>query len=74
MEKSERKQQLRKANKKLRRNIASKGTRRKDWFAEDESYDDFERIMPRDETDRRRDVEQMASQTVDQADQAGSRD
>ncbi len=70
MEKSERKQQLRKANKKMRRNVSSKGARRKDWFdvdaVMDGDYDDFERIMPLDESDRRRNVEQMAYQTVDE--------
>jgi len=71
VEKSERKQQLRKANKKMRRNLSSKGARRKDWFADDvmhdEDYDEFERIMPRDETDRRRSVEQVAYQPTEEA-------
>ncbi|HLV36737.1 MAG TPA: ribosome small subunit-dependent GTPase A [Spirillospora sp.] len=71
MNKSARRQQLQKASKKMRRNQSSKKGRRKDWAAgfdvldeweAPDDYEDFERIMPRDEGERRRAVESMAFQ------------
>ena len=65
MEKSESRKKLRSAKKKMRRNQAPKKARRKNWIADDwdefeNDVDDFERIMPRDEGDRRRAIEQTA--------------
>ena len=68
MEKSESRKKLRSAKKKMRRNQAPKQARRKNWIADDwdtveAEYDDFERIMPRDEGERRRAIEQTAYTT-----------
>ncbi|MAS34891.1 MAG: ribosome small subunit-dependent GTPase A [Anaerolineaceae bacterium] len=80
MNKSTRRQQLQKANKKMRRNQASKKARRKDWIPgnldvvddwdeleEWDDYEDSERIMPRDEGERRRAVESVAFQPAAKA-------
>ena len=62
MAKQARKQQLRKAKKHTKRNRAPSAPRRNDWF---EAIDDdldvqgIERIMPRDESDRRKAVESI---------------
>lgn len=70
MEKHTRKQQLRKAKKHAKRNRAPSAPRRNDWFGmadEDFGASDsgrgFERIMPRDESDRRKAVENIMYET-----------
>jgi ribosome biogenesis GTPase len=73
MEERERQRQLKSANKKMRRNQAPKKARRKDWLPgqmdidalEDavdvwDDYETSERVMPRDEGERRRAVESLA--------------
>ncbi|MBZ0291251.1 MAG: ribosome small subunit-dependent GTPase A [Anaerolineae bacterium] len=71
MKKAERQQKLRSANKKMKRNQSSKRTRRKDWLPnsvdpdaiedwDELEYEQEERIMPLDESERRRTVERMA--------------
>lgn len=63
--------ELQSARKKLKRNLKSKGPRTNDWMLhdvdhwDDVGYEGGERIMPRDESDRRRAVEQTAFETVD---------
>lgn len=70
-EKRERRQKLRTVQKNLKRNPKPKQTRRKNWLPDNiDDWDDFdyaqrERIMPRDEGERRRAVEQAAFSTVD---------
>lgn len=65
-EHEKRRSELKKANKKMRRNQGTKQARRKDWLpsgAEVLDYEDemetSERIMPRDEGERRRAVENL---------------
>jgi ribosome biogenesis GTPase / thiamine phosphate phosphatase len=57
MEREDQKRQLRKNKKTMRRNLAPKKARRKDWLDvgdwDEAEHEDFERIMPRDESDRR---------------------
>ncbi len=63
MEKSKRRRQIEAERKKFRRNQQPKGPRRKSWGIEDADEADltaFERIMPRDEGERRRMLEQAA--------------
>lgn len=71
MKKTERQQKLRSANKKLKRGQSSKRTRRKDWLPgnadfdaledwDELDYEQDERIMPLNETERRHNVERMA--------------
>ena len=63
---TQRKRQIRRAKKTLRRSGSVKRSRarQKDWTAraeqdwDDASYDVIERVMPRDERDRRRQIEQ----------------
>lgn len=76
-EKRERRQKLRAVQKSLKRNPKPKRTRRKNWIPDNiDDWDDLddlddldyaqrERIMPRDEGERRRTVEQAAFETVD---------
>lgn len=72
-EKQERQKQLKSANKNLRRNQAPKKARRKDWmpggvdviddwdmFDDWDEYETSERIMSRDESERRKAVEAVA--------------
>lgn len=64
-ERSEERKKLRSAKKKMRRNQAPKQARRKNWMADDwDALDEddygFERIMPLDEGERRREIEQTA--------------
>ncbi|MBZ0303708.1 MAG: ribosome small subunit-dependent GTPase A [Anaerolineae bacterium] len=79
MEQRERQQRLKTAKKKMRRNQAPKKARRKDWMpgevalGEDwdevenwgDDYEDYERIMPRDEGERRRAIESIAFRQAD---------
>lgn len=64
MARSEERKKLRSAKKKMRRNQAPKQARRKDWMTDDwDELDDgsaVERIMPLDEGERRRAIEQSA--------------
>jgi len=63
MEKSERRRKIEAERKKFRRNLQPKGPRRKEWDidgVQDEDFAAFERIMPRDEGERRRTLEQAA--------------
>lgn len=71
--------QLRRARKKTKSRDKGKSKRQKDWIPDDlnnlDTWDDgdytgFERIMPRDENDRRRAVEQAAQQKVAALDEA----
>lgn len=64
-QREERRRQLKKTNKNMRRNQTSKGSRRKHWDTSgwddmEAGWNDFERIMPRDESERRRAIEQVA--------------
>ncbi len=75
--KGERRKKLKTAKKNLKRNLKTKRPRRKNWIPDRiddwenfDDWDDFdyaqgERIMPRDEGERRRTVEQAAFDTVD---------
>ena len=66
--KSDSHKRLRTARKRLKRNREPKGPRQKDWMFDDPAswdefdYTDSERIMPRDEGERRREVRQQAFQ------------
>ena len=65
MERADQRKKLRTAKKKMRRNQIPKKARRKNWMADEwdefkAEYDNFERIMPRDEGERRRAIEQTA--------------
>jgi ribosome biogenesis GTPase len=81
-EQRERQRQLKSANKKMRRNQAPKKARRKDWlpggvdvlddldaFDEWDEYESSERIMSRDESERRKAVEAVAFRQAVIADQ-----
>ncbi len=69
-EHEKRRSELKKANKKMRRNQSAKQARRKDWLPasvdvldDADAWDEIEvseRIMPRDESERRRAVENLA--------------
>ena len=72
-EQQERQRQLKSANKKMRRNQAPKKARRKDWLPGDvdviddldtldvwDEYESSERIMSRDESERRKAIEAVA--------------
>lgn len=77
-EKQERQKQLKSANKNLRRNQAPKKARRKDWMPGgvdviddldmfddwDDAYETSERIMSRDESERRKAVEAVAFRQI----------
>ena len=64
MKKGSRQKQLQAARKRLRRNLQSKTPRIRDWAElenidwDEANYDPNERIMPRDESERRRAVEE----------------
>ncbi|MBN1119624.1 MAG: ribosome small subunit-dependent GTPase A [Anaerolineae bacterium] len=63
MAKEERRRKLQKASKTVRRQQNNRSPRQRDWleYTDDDAIDEiesFERIMPRDESDRRRAVEQ----------------
>lgn len=61
MEKGAQRRMLRTERKKFKRNQQPRGPRRKDWTPtdlEDDGHETFERIMPLDERDRRRALEQ----------------
>lgn len=71
MQKSERSRKIAAQQKNFRRNLQPKSARRKNWIPEDldlerldewadEEFDDRERIMPRDEGERRRALEKAA--------------
>ena len=63
MERGERRRKIEAERKKFRRNLQPKGPRRKAWSSdevEDEGLSAVERIMPRDEGERRRTLEQAA--------------
>lgn len=66
--KSDSHKQVSTARKRLKRNREPKGPRQRDWIFDDPSsweefdYTDCERIMPRDEGERRREVSQQAFQ------------
>ncbi len=68
--KTRRKQSLRKANKTQKRNRDTRPPRRRDWLDVGDTLDD-ERIMPVDENDRRRAVEEHIQQPSDDAPTAG---
>ena len=77
MEKHERTQRLRKAKKKMRPNTASRGPRQKNWdhMADDDwdapgFYQD-ERVMPRGSTERFKEVEELAKQSIQQSAEDG---
>ena len=64
-EKSARRKKLQSAKKKLKRSHQPKRARRKNWLPANDNWDDLdyaqeERVMPRDERDRRRALEQAA--------------
>ena len=70
-EREERRRKLKTTSKKMRRNQASKGSRQKSWDANswddmEQGGDTFERIMPRDESERRRAIEQVALRGIAQ--------
>lgn len=68
VQKSEQRRKMQKSKKKLKRNRAPKSPRRRDWMEyadEDVGYAQPERVMPRDERERRHEVEQMATGSGD---------
>jgi len=67
--KEERRRKLQKASKTVRRQRDTRPPRQRDWleYTDDDAHDKieaFERIMPRDERDRRRAVEQQIAKAV----------
>lgn len=69
-QKAEHARQLQKAKKQLKRNHQPDSVRRKNWLAEvdDPGFAEFERVMPRGERERRRQVEALAQTDLEQTD------